>query len=117
MREQGTTGSTSRSDVLPEATPTHGFHVFGVYPWSRLLGLDSPEPLRVLDSCRIGWGQVVAVDAEHVVVTVRRLRWDGERLSLGVQTRQRVRFSTGGRAVRARPFAGGVARAALGLGL
>src|SRR6185437_1004623 len=47
------------AELLPEAGPTHGFHVFGVYPWSRLL-LRAPElPLRVLDNCRIRWGQVI----------------------------------------------------------
>ena len=60
-------------ELLPEATATHGFHVFGVYPWSRLLGAASPQPLAVLDNCRIRWGQVLAVETEHVVVRSRRL--------------------------------------------
>ena len=46
-------------DLLAEASPTHAFHVFGVYPWSRLLETGLPEPLNVLDSCRIGWAEVV----------------------------------------------------------
>lgn len=45
--------------LLDEATADHGFHVFGVYPWSRLLGRGMDEhPLHVLDGCRIGWGTV-----------------------------------------------------------
>jgi hypothetical protein len=79
-------------EVLPEAAPTHGFHVFGVYPWSRLLGMGSPEPLRVLDSCRIRWGQVIGVDGDRVVVTSRPLAWDGRELTLAPATQQRVRF-------------------------
>ena len=79
-------------EVLPEAAPTHGFHVFGVYPWSRLLGMDSPEPLRVLDSCRIRWGRVVGVEGDRVRVVARPLAWDGKQLALDDETVQLVRF-------------------------
>ncbi|HST48475.1 DUF6390 family protein [Jatrophihabitans sp.] len=85
------------ADLLPEATPTHGFHVFGVYPWSRLLGAASAQPLHVLDSCRIRWGQVQAVEAEQVVVRSRRLAWDGCQLELAPPAEERVRLSVGGR--------------------
>jgi hypothetical protein len=44
------------------ALPHHSFHVFGVYPWLGLLREGrSVEPLRVLDRCRIRWGQVVQI--------------------------------------------------------
>ena len=36
----------------------------------------------MLDNCRIRWGQVQAVEAEHVVVRSRRLSWDGCQLEL-----------------------------------
>src|ERR1700735_2363831 len=40
--------------LIAEAMPTHGFHVFGVYPWTRLLSSSDPWPaLHVLDSCRL----------------------------------------------------------------
>ena len=42
----------------------HGFHVFAVYPWTRMLGGSSDVPRSVLDSCRIRWGTVVGVDGE-----------------------------------------------------
>jgi len=84
-------------DLLPEATPTHGFHVFGVYPWSRLLGVASGQPLYVLDNCRIRWGQVVAVEGEHVLVESRRLSWDGARLGLADPAEERVRLRVAGR--------------------
>ncbi|HEV2886522.1 MAG TPA: DUF6390 family protein [Jatrophihabitans sp.] len=85
------------ADLLPEAIPTHGFHVFGVYPWSRLLGAASGQPLHVLDSCRIRWGQVRSVEAEHVVVESQRLAWDGCQLALAPPAEERVRLSVGGR--------------------
>lgn len=93
--------------LLPEAAPTHGFHVFGVYPWSRLLVAGAPEhPLRVLHNCRIRWGQVVAVDGEHVVVRSRRLAWDGAQLQLAAESEERVRMAVGGRGFVADPRPG-----------
>jgi hypothetical protein len=69
--------------LLVEAAPDHGFHVFGVYPWSRLLSV-GPQPLFVLDSCRIRWGTVVGLDP--VTVSSPRLTWDGAALGLGEPT-------------------------------
>ena len=101
--------------LLSEAMPTHGFHVFGVYPWTRLLPAASssapatsaaptPAPaapgpaLHVLDSCRIRWGRVTAVDGGHAVVRGRRLAWDGQALRLGEETEDPVRLTEAGRA-------------------
>jgi len=70
-------------DLLTEAAPDHGFHVFGVYPWSRLLAA-GPQPLFVLDSCRIRWGTVVGLDP--LTVSSPRLTWDGAALGLGDPT-------------------------------
>ncbi|MHB1738484.1 MAG: DUF6390 family protein [Actinomycetes bacterium] len=84
-------------ELLPEATPTHGFHVLGVYPWSRLL---VPGPaghaLHVLDSCRIRWGRVVTRDGTHVVARSRHLTWDGRRLGLSAAQRERVQIQVDG---------------------
>jgi hypothetical protein len=73
-------------DLVYEAAANHCFHVFGVYPWSRLLGrvgrcLDQ-HPLSVLDNCRITWGTVVSRDGDDVEVSCRRLVWDGRELAL-----------------------------------
>lgn len=69
-------------ELLAEAAADHGFHVFGVYPWSRLLGRGMDEhPVHVLDSCRIRWGTVLAVDG-GVTVASRRMTWDGFVLGL-----------------------------------
>lgn len=94
-------------DLLAEASPTHGFHVFGVYPWSRLLAGGSPEqPLHVLDKCRIRWGQIVKVDGADVVVTTRRLTWNGCRLGLGAAAPERLRYAVDGCGFVANPQQG-----------
>lgn len=69
--------------VRREAAPTHSFHVFSVYPWSRLLATCQPEPLNVLDSCRIGWARVLDVGLDRLRVLSRHLEYDGTRLRLG----------------------------------
>jgi hypothetical protein len=70
--------------VVAGGVPHHSFHVFGVYPWVGLLreGRAGPEPLRVLDRCRVRWGQVVTTSATSAVVRSRPLAWDGRRLAL-----------------------------------
>lgn len=84
-------------ELAEEATATHGFHVFGVYPWSRLLvGGRHEQPLNVLDNCRIRWGRVVARDGDHVIARSRRLTWDGHRLGLSAARRERVRVAIDG---------------------
>ncbi|MBW8817893.1 MAG: hypothetical protein JF598_06555 [Streptomyces sp.] len=94
-------------ELLPEASPTHGFHVFSVYPWSRLLvGDDTGQPLRVLDDCRIRWGRVVECDATHVVVRSQRLGWDGTALALLDEADERVRRVVAGRGFVADPQPG-----------
>jgi hypothetical protein len=80
-------------DLLSEAMPTHNFHVFGVYPWTRLLKSPTPEPaVQVLDSCRIRWGRVtsVACDGAKAIIVTSHLTWDGERLGLGDDVEETV---------------------------
>ena len=78
---------------VPEgAVPHHSFHVFGIYPWLGLLRegrLD--EPLRVLDRCRVRWGQVRSIGEGTAVVRSRPLIWDGRRLALGDAVDELVR--------------------------
>jgi Family of unknown function (DUF6390) len=93
--------------LLPEAAPTHAFHVFGVYPWSRLLTTGQPEhPLLVLDSCRIRWGQVVAASGDHAVVRASSLTWDSRQLGLGQEHEETVRLTEGGRGFVSQPRPG-----------
>ena len=80
----------------------HSFHVFAVYPWFGLLGGGSDVPLSVLESCRIRWGTVVAIDGDHAVVRSQPLSWDGSVLSLGAEREESVRWSDGGRSLQAR---------------
>ncbi|MGW6696209.1 DUF6390 family protein [Nocardia sp. NPDC055049] len=71
------------ADLAEEAAANHGFHVFGVYPWTRLLGRGADEhPIRILDSCRITWGTVVAREGGAASVRCRRLVSDGPLLRL-----------------------------------
>jgi len=93
--------------LLSEAMPTHGFHVFGVYPWTRLLLPSAVDPnlapadpgpaLHVLDSCRIRWGRVTAVDGDHAVILGRHLTWDGYALRLGEEREDAVRLARAGK--------------------
>ncbi|WP_255363045.1 DUF6390 family protein [Mycobacterium sp. 1245805.9] len=73
-------------ELAHEAAANHCFHVFGVYPWTRFLGLKGgsmdEHPLSVLDNCRITWGTVVSRDDDDVAVSCRKLLWDGRALTL-----------------------------------
>jgi hypothetical protein len=82
------------ANLACEAAANHCFHVFGVYPWSRLLGrkggsLDE-HPLSVLDNCRITWGTVLSRDGDDVEVSCCRLAWDGHALGLSEPSAHRL---------------------------
>lgn len=95
-------------ELLAEAAGDHSFHVFGVYPWTRLLGNGRADdgsagaapsdqhPLHVLDSCRIRWGTVVSRTGEGIEVSSRRLSWDGSALGLAEPTVALVPVSVDG---------------------
>lgn len=89
-------------------SPHHGFHVFTVYPWARLLKARAEVPLSVLESCRIRWGTVTSVGPERVEIESRPLRWDGARLSLGNPRVESVRWSAEGLSLHEQPSAGDV---------
>ncbi len=67
-------------ELLDEVTPTHAFHVLGVYPWTRLLG-EHDEPRQVLEACLVRLAEVLEVRGDAVLVRARRLTWDGRRLA------------------------------------
>jgi hypothetical protein len=95
------------TDLLSEAAPTHCFHVFGVYPWSRLLTSGAPgQPLQVLDSCRIRWGRIVSTRDDRAVVRARSLTWDSRQLGLGPEREESVRLTEGGRGFVSQPRPG-----------
>ncbi|MEV0297487.1 DUF6390 family protein [Nocardia sp. NPDC050710] len=75
-------------ELADEAAANHCFHVFGVYPWSRLVGHGNGHPLHVLDSCRITWGTVVDRTDDEIALRCRKLSWDGRQLVLTAETVQ-----------------------------
>jgi hypothetical protein len=78
------------------ALPHHSFHVFGVYPWLGLLREGrGEEPLRVLDRCRVRWGQLLSTAGGLATVRCRTLTWDGRRLALGPPVEEQAFISTG----------------------
>src|SRR5690606_3200338 len=79
-----------------EAAANHSFHVFGIYPWTRLLGRGGDHPVRVLDNCRITWGRIRAREDDHVVVECSRLVFDGHRLALSTPEPRSVPVWTDG---------------------
>lgn len=74
----------------------HSYHVLAVYPWVGLLRGGRTEPLRVLDRCRIRWGQVTALTGDRAVVRSAPLRWDGRVLSLGAARAEEARVAADG---------------------
>lgn len=84
-------------DLLAEAAGDHCFHVFGVYPWTRLLNRSGGgHALHVLDSCRIRWGTVLSRAGAEIEVSSRRLSWDGVRLGLAPPTVETVPVAVDG---------------------
>jgi hypothetical protein len=79
------------------SVPHHGFQVFTVYPWVRLLGRGDTA-LNVLDRCRIRWARITSVEGEYLDVVGSALTWDGRELGLGAERGERVRWARDGRA-------------------
>lgn len=74
-------------DLAEEAAANHCFHVFGIYPWSRLLGRGAnkamdEQALKVLDNCRITPATVVSRTADDIEVCCRELRYTHGALEL-----------------------------------
>jgi hypothetical protein len=62
------------------ARPHHNFHVFETYLRTGTL----PAGLDTLEQCRIGWGTVLSLTSQQVVVSARTLIWRGHQLILDV---------------------------------
>jgi hypothetical protein len=79
------------------AVPHHSFHVFGAYPWLRLLKAGVPgRPLEVLDRCRVRWGTIESVDGDTASVRGRRLTWNGVAVGLGPLAVERATLAIDG---------------------
>ncbi len=93
--------------VHPRASPNHNFHVFSVYPWVALLRSSrSPEPLRILEKCRIRWGQVAEVAGDQLRVLSQGLCWTGSSLHLGPPRSETVAWRKKGYALESVPTRG-----------
>ncbi len=67
---------------LEEGAPMHHtFHVLNVY--KRTGHVPVPHTLDTMDSCRVSWGKVTAIDGPRVTVSRRPLALNGYDLSLG----------------------------------
>lgn len=97
---------TGLLDDVDAALAHHSFHVFVVYPWSRLLGRDASTALHVLQQCRIRWGTVESVHDDHVEMASSPLVWDAGRLQLGEPVAETVRWRREGASLAPRPRAG-----------
>jgi hypothetical protein len=88
------------------AVPVHAFHVLDVLPRAGLLrGGQVDDVLTVMDSCRIRWGRVTAVEGEHLRVNAVPLELVDGRLRLGAARAEVIRRSADGHgfAAAARP--------------
>ncbi|HEX9644053.1 MAG TPA: DUF6390 family protein [Acidimicrobiia bacterium] len=98
VRRAGSSWRLVSEAVLAGGPAHHNFHVMAVYPWIGLLraGHSGPEPLHVLDRCRIRWGRVLGVDGPTAVVRSRSLGWDGRVVTLGQPRVEQVVTSANG---------------------
>lgn len=100
------TGLLDELDASSCVVAHHSFHVLVVYPWVRYLDRAPDTALPVLQSCRIRWGTVEAVDDEYVVLRSRPLTFDGGVLALGTATTERVRWRRNGMSLIGAPRPG-----------
>jgi hypothetical protein len=99
FRLQSAVGGRQPAAALePGACPHHNFHVFSVYPWVGLLKRGRvAEPLRVLEQCRVRWGQVEDVVGDAVTASGEPLAWTGSSLQLGMPRFETVPWRRDGR--------------------
>jgi len=71
------------------AVPHHSFHVLDI--WKRTGNLEHEHTLESMDSCRISWGKVLAVDGPKITIETEPLvLLPGNSLALGAPTRRTV---------------------------
>lgn len=85
------------SKLEHSARPHHNFHVFDVYMRAGLMRDERAAiALDTMDSCRVSWGRVQAVEADALVVERQPLVLSGGKLALGSAEAKRVTRQTGG---------------------
>ncbi len=79
-------------ELGPMARPHHTFYVLGMYARSRVKSGSENRLLRLMDSCRISWGEVV--DIKKVALSVERpaLALSQDQLSLTLPQREEVHY-------------------------
>ena len=90
---QGRTRELVLGKAPAGAHPHHSFHVLDVH--SRVG--DLPATLETLESCRVSWGRVHAVERGELVVDRQPLRLAEGKLTLDAPRRERVVRQLGGR--------------------
>lgn len=94
----GTSWEAVESAVIEGVKPSHGFHVFCVYPWVGLMRTGMvDQPLRVLDQCRIRWGEVLSVDGDSAEIRSRRLVFENDQIFLGPEEGSTAKWARSGR--------------------
>lgn len=86
----------------------HSYHVFAVYPWVGLLARDvgNGAPLRVLQQCRIRWGEVVAVEGERARIRSQPLVYRDGVLDLGPAREESAAWAVEGHSLLPAPVDG-----------
>jgi len=70
------------------AVPHHSFHVLDI--WKRTGHLEREHTLESMDSCRISWGTVLAIDGSAITVTTEPLVIQNGKLALGDQISKKI---------------------------
>ncbi len=90
------------------ARPHHNFHVFDIYTRAGLMTDErATVAVETMDSCRVSWGKVVGIEADHLIVERQPLELCGGKLALGPARPARVTRQLDGQAL-------GVGTASLG---
>lgn len=80
------------------AVPHHNFHVFDVYARAGLMNdVAAPVLLETMDACRVSWGEVVAAEADELLVSRPPLVLTDGRLALAEPRLERVTRQLDGR--------------------
>lgn len=89
---------------LAGATPHHNFHVFEVYTRAGLMNGETAGPfVQVMDSCRISWADVLAVQPDTLTARRRPLEMAAGKLFLGDPREVTVAAPAGGYVTGVKP--------------
>lgn len=79
------------------ARPHHNFHVFDVYVRAGLMRDErAPIAVELMDSCRVSWGSVAAIETDELVVNRQALALVNGKLALAEPRVKRVTRQKGG---------------------